>query len=470
MADQALTIATTARVEPNAENPQAAAKARINMAFRREVLAGLRFAVRARIAALIAIAIWVAVQNASGPTERLIYFEGLIALFGVLGAAQYFVARARGGDIKYQYLFVVADVVLLTYLLLAPVPGETIGQPIPMHLRWSNFLYFFVIGASVSLSYSPLLMVWSGLTTAAAWSVGTWWIASTDGAFMLWGVHGVPYGEFQALFLDPYAVSGMRWLQQIIVYMIYSCIAAGIVWRARKLVQHQAALERERANLARYFSPNMVDDLAQSDEPLGAVRRQSIAVLFADIVGFTRLCEYQPPEAVIGLLREFHGRMEASVFANQGTLDKYIGDGVMATFGTPTVGPRDSSNALACAREMVESIEQWNRGRVTRGEPPIRVSVGVHYGPVVIGDTGGEHRLEFAVIGDTVNVASRLENLTRELNAEIVIGEDLANEIEREAPDEAAASLAGFQQQPAQSIRGREAALPIWILHRREST
>ena len=461
MVDQALPIQTTARTESHAGTPQAAARARINAAFRLEVLAGLRFAVGVRIAALVAIAIWVAVQNASGPIERILYFEALIAVFGVLGAAQYVVARARGGDTSFQYLFVLADTVLLTFVVLSPVPGEIDPQPIAMHLRWSNFLYFFIVGASVILSYSPLLMIWSGLAGAAAWTAGTWWIVSQPGSFMFWGGIGLPYEDFQARFLAADAVSGMRWLQEIIVYMIYSCIAAGIVWRARKLVQNQAATERERANLARYFSPNMVDDLAQSDQPLGTVRRQDIAVLFADIVGFTRLSENQQPEAVIDLLREFHGRMEASVFAHHGTLDKYIGDGVMATFGTPAVGPRDACNALACAREMIESIESWNRARALQNEAPIRVSVGVHFGPVVVGDIGGEHRLEFAVIGDTVNVASRLENLTRELDAEIVVGEDLVAAIERETPGASSASLAGFQQQPPQAIRGRDAALPI---------
>jgi adenylate cyclase len=461
MVDQALTLPTTARDESRTETPKAAAQARITAAFRREVLSGLRFAVGARFAALLVIAIWVAVQNIYGPIERILYFEGLIAMFGVLGALQYFVARARGGDTKFQYLFVLADTVLLTLVLLMPVPGETDAVPIALHLRWPNFLYFFVIGASAMLSYSPLLMIWSGITTAISWTIGTWWIISLPETFALPLANTDSVGEFLVLYLDVNAISVMRWLQQIIVYMIFSCILAGIVWRAKTLVQHQAATERERANLARYFSPNMVDDLAQSDQPLGTVRRQDIAVLFADIVGFTRLSENQPPEAVISLLREFHGRMEASVFAHHGTLDKYIGDGVMATFGTPAVGPRDACNALACAREMVESIESWNRARVQRNEPPIRVSVGVHFGPVVVGDIGGEHRLEFAVIGDTVNVASRLENLTRSLDAEIVIGEDLVAAVEREAPGASSAPLAGFQQQPPQPIRGRNAALPI---------
>ena len=100
--------------------------------------------------------------------------------------------------------------------------------------------------------------------------------------------------------------------------------------------------------------------------------------------------------------------MEEAVFAHGGTLDKYLGDGLMATFGTPFASERDALNALDCARAMMDSVARWNETRAARGEPPIRASVGLHYGPAVLGDIGA-NRLEFAVIGNTVNVASRIE-------------------------------------------------------------
>src|SRR5690606_33509576 len=105
--------------------------------------------------------------------------------------------------------------------------------------------------------------------------------------------------------------------------------------------------ERARANLARYFSPNLVDALSERDEPFGPVRRQSVAVLFADIAGFTRMSETRSPEDVFAMLRGFHARMAAEVFRWQGTLDNFIGDAVFATFGTPEAGTHDASNALA---------------------------------------------------------------------------------------------------------------------------
>ena len=124
--------------------------------------------------------------------------------------------------------------------------------------------------------------------------------------------------------------------------------------------------------------------------------------------------------------------MEREVFRHGGTLDKYLGDGLMATFGTPSASDSDAGNALRCAQAMIASIGEFNRERKNRGEPPIRVSVGLHYGEVVLGDIG-LNRLEFAVIGTAVNAASRLESLTRELGCAMVASDDLVRQARAEA-------------------------------------
>ena len=140
----------------------------------------------------------------------------------------------------------------------------------------------------------------------------------------------------------------------------------------------------------------------------------------------------------------------------------HLGDGVMATFGTPRSGPRDAANALACAHAMLDEIAQWNRTRAEAGHPAINVGIGVHYGPVVLGDTGGEHRLEFAVIGDTVNVASRLERLTRETDTGLIASDDLvATALEQDA-NGAAQTLSTMTKLAPQQVRGRDEALELW--------
>ncbi|HJU17879.1 MAG TPA: adenylate/guanylate cyclase domain-containing protein [Stellaceae bacterium] len=169
-------------------------------------------------------------------------------------------------------------------------------------------------------------------------------------------------------------------------------------------------------NLARYFSPNLVETLAERDEPLGAVRRETVAVLFADIVGFTHMTERMMPEAVVAMLRRFHERMTAKIFACGGTVEKYIGDAIFAVFGLPNAGgPADAANALDCADRMLAALDIWNRERTRHGEPVLAIGLGLNYGPAVIGDVGSEHGLSFTVIGDMVNIAHRLQGLTRTL-------------------------------------------------------
>ena len=241
--------------------------------------------------------------------------------------------------------------------------------------------------------------------------------------------------------------------------LLVAGVLALATWRGRRLVQRQAEAERQRGNLARYFSPNMVDELARRDEPLDAVRHQPVAVLFADIVGFTQVCEALAPETVIGLLREFQDRMSEAVFEHDGTVDKFIGDSIMATFGTPFIGTRDATRAVASAKAMITQMDDWNRERWAEGHPPVRVSVGIHYGPVVLGDIGGERRLEFAVVGDTVNVASRLEGVTRKLGVDIAVSDDVSRQVREEGGAEI---LDGFVRALPQELRNRETPIGVW--------
>ena len=220
-------------------------------------------------------------------------------------------------------------------------------------------------------------------------------------------------------------------------------------------------MERERGNLARYFSPNVVEELSKNDEPLKQVRTQNVAVLFVDIVGFTAFADVRTPEEVVRTLREFHALMEQEVFRHSGTLDKYLGDGLMATFGTPFVGEADASNALRCAQAMTATVDTWNGERKAAGEAPIRVSFGLHYGPVVLGDIG-QTCLEFAVIGSTVNAASRLEALTRSLDCELVASEDLVKRAKSELGS-ADAAFRPLMAEAPQTIRGLEHPIAIWI-------
>jgi adenylate cyclase len=159
------------------------------------------------------------------------------------------------------------------------------------------------------------------------------------------------------------------------------------------------------------------------------------------------------------LLRAFHGRMAECVFAHGGILDKFICDGLMATFGMPEAAPDDARRAIGCACAMLDSVADWNRERASTGAMPIEIGIGLHHGMVKLGDIGGAQRFEFAVIGDTVNVASRLEELTRSLGSPLLVSEAALQRAQAAGADPRRFVPAGDHL-----LRGRAAQLRLWAL------
>jgi class 3 adenylate cyclase len=179
--------------------------------------------------------------------------------------------------------------------------------------------------------------------------------------------------------------------------------------------------ERQRANLARFFSPKIVDQLIGVDTPLSIARYETAAVMFVDMIGSTAYSSGKTPDVVIGMLRELLALLSESVFANNGTIDKFLGDGLMAVFGPPLKSPLDATNAASCALHILDSLHRWNEERGRSGEMEVRVAIGIHYGDVVQGDVGNNQRLELTVVGDTVNIASRVESYCRTLDAALLV-------------------------------------------------
>ncbi|HEX8495252.1 MAG TPA: adenylate/guanylate cyclase domain-containing protein [Pyrinomonadaceae bacterium] len=217
------------------------------------------------------------------------------------------------------------------------------------------------------------------------------------------GVHGALYADR----LDPFAAFKPDDLELITAVAAQTAVAVENVRAHERLAREEVA----RANYGRFLPEYVVKQMLENPESfkLGGVN-QTITVLFADIRGFTRLSEHAQPEKVVQLLNRYFSAMTDIIFAHGGTLDKYIGDGLMALFGAPTATPQDAINALNATVAMQRRILGINEELRAEGFPEIGVGIGLHTGEATVGYIGSERRSEYTAIGDTVNLAARLES------------------------------------------------------------
>ncbi len=249
---------------------------------------------------------------------------------------------------------------------------------------------------------------------------------------------------------------------ELLVPCLFSLGAAGglLTWIAYRTAHNlHDAVEQEMAGaaLSRYFSPGTQREiLRQAADPLGQrAERQDIAVLFTDLRGFTALSEGAPPEDVMGWLREYHERVVAVVFEHGGTLDKFLGDGMLATFGVPNPTGDEPERAVRAALGIRIALAELNESRVARGLPEFKQGCGVHFGPAIVGNVGVPERLEYTVIGDTVNVASRLEGLCKQLHHKLLLSKEVHDRLPPDLSRE-------FRHIGLHSVRGRHAAIELF--------
>jgi adenylate cyclase len=206
--------------------------------------------------------------------------------------------------------------------------------------------------------------------------------------------------------------------------------AAVAVERAR-LNQKIVAEEKKRERLGRFLSPQVASRiLAASDAQgaeLGAPEVREVSVLFADIVGFTSMSEKLSPNVVALVLNDYLSRMTDVIFKYEGTLDKFIGDAIMAVFGAPLDMPDHAERAIRTALEMQERLSEWNAER--KEGPHLRIRIGINSGKAVAGEIGSMNKREYTVLGDTVNTASRLESGVAKPGM-VVIGENTFKMVE----------------------------------------
>ncbi|WP_069609097.1 adenylate/guanylate cyclase domain-containing protein [Leptospira tipperaryensis] len=243
-----------------------------------------------------------------------------------------------------------------------------------------------------------------------------------------------------------------------IPFLILGFILSFTTYRAISMIRRIGNLESRRASLARFFSPSVVEELSKSEGELGPGVRQKVTILFSDIRNFTRMSEEMDPVDLAKFLTDFRNRMTDAIFESGGSIDKFIGDAIMGTFGTPkpsTIPGLDSNNAVKAGKKMLAALKGLNSERAASGLAAIEIGIGVHTGEVFCGTIGSEGRMEYTVIGDAVNTASRIESLCKFFESEFLVSEEVYLELN---------SGVDTVKMPPVQVKGKEQKVQVYKL------
>jgi len=270
------------------------------------------------------------------------------------------------------------------------------------------------------LRYSVAACIYSAIVTALMSSFVLWWVVETGQVPV---VEQSTWGENSINIAD----ESMR----VVFVSISGLVAGGLAHIARTLIRRaeeesasRASLERQKARLSKYLGGELAEAVVGDDGAfeLGGARRPA-TILFTDIRNFTTLSQGTEPEIIVKMLNEYFTEMVDIVFRYGGTLDKFLGDGLMAVYGAPFDRDHSSLRAVLTALEMVTAVDKLNEHGLPVEDVILRIGAGIATGDVIAGNIGSLERMEYTVIGDSVNLAARLEALNRELGTSIVISE-----------------------------------------------
>jgi len=373
---------------------------------------------------LFLVFLFIALGTAHSTRETLWYVILCGGALAILLATLQLIGNNRLTD-AVGYLQLVPDIAaisVLPFLWYLSLNDPAVSRAFLLKTALPPVVYILLVFNSFSLKAElPLVLAFA----AAAFQSFLYFHALGDPRVVV-------TDDFNATVTGP-AVHAVSYFTNILFTLLAGVLLFLIARGSRKMVCESASNEVAIAQLSRYFSPNVVETIigeASLLKPGGT--QQNVAVLFSDIRGFTAWCDRHTPAEVLKLLTGYQEFMVCEIFAHGGTLDKYIGDGIMATFGTPLATDDDASGAVRAALAMRERLEAFNAARLDRGEDPVRHGIGIHYGPVIVGNIGAPARLEYTVIGDTVNIASRIEGMCKTLRHDILISQGVRDRLPAE--------------------------------------
>jgi adenylate cyclase len=353
-----------------------------------------------------------AVAPDSAPAKQMPFIVGFSIGYLTVGLASLALARPGRFRVWMTWLFTTLDLCIWATLMVSVVVN--VGLPANYFVAAPPSVVTFIILALVTLRNDPWLQAFS-LAFIVVVLIALFVLAPGRDA------DPREVGDAVAsLFHLPQSI------MRLAILVVTGLALVSVAVRTRRLIHRAVAETLQRRALTRYLPPQLADHMAEiDDQKLLKGTLQQAAVLFVDIRGFTALAEGMDPTALSNLLAEYRGIVSAEVHAHNGIVDKFVGDSVMAVFGVAQGSSNAAADAVESARGIVAAIGDWNAKRGRNGLDTVSVGVGAHWGEVFCGAIGDRDRLEFTVLGDTVNIAARLESVTKEAEHPIVVSEAL---------------------------------------------
>ena len=280
-------------------------------------------------------------------------------------------------------------------------------EPPPIYLKAPTMLYAFILIALRALRFEPWLVLLAGSAAAAGWLVLV--------AYAVLGAGGADVTHDFATYAMSYQVLLGAEVDKVVSLMMVTLILTIGLVRARKLLFRAVSDQVAATELSRFFAPEVAGRIRDSDIALepGQAELRRAAILMVDLRGFTPLAHQIAPGEVMALLSEYQSRVVAAVTRHGGSIDKFMGDGILASFGATRPSASFAADALRAVDALLASTAAWAAERRARGLPAPGVGAAVATGPVMFGTIGDESRLEYTVIGEPVNLAAKLEKHTK---------------------------------------------------------
>ncbi|MGE5794778.1 MAG: adenylate/guanylate cyclase domain-containing protein [Bacteroidota bacterium] len=283
------------------------------------------------------------------------------------------------------------------------------SQPAAFYLKAPTLLYIFIFIALRALSLAPGYVLFTGLAAAAGWLALV--------AYALAGPGGMSLvtRDYVAYMTSARVLVGGEIDKVLSILIVTGLLTAGAA-RARSLLHRAVAEGAAAGRLAGFLAPDVAEHIVGADDDAlrpGAGRQTEAATMFVDMRGFTKLAAALPPHELIALLGAYQGVAVPVIRASGGSISTFLGDGVMVTFGATRASTTYAADAFRCAERLLDALEAWAAERRAAGLPAPGVGIGIALGLVTCGAVGAEGRLEYAVIGDPVNRAAKLQNHTK---------------------------------------------------------